>query len=213
MDRGATCLRIISKYYGNYFNLDSLRVLSDTSKSGTNFLKLALAAEKLGFSAFGARVNFSVLKQDVEMPCIAHWNQNHFIVIYKISNQYVYVSDLASGLLRYEIKDFLQGWAGEHGNGVVLVLQTTPSLFVQEDEENQSFNGFKYIIPFFSRYKKYVFPIVLSLIFAGLIQLSFPFLTQYLLDHGVKFRQMNIVYLVLFAQIFLFLGGTIHLLP
>jgi len=208
MDCGATCLRIISKYYGKFFNLDTLRTLTSTGKEGTNFLKLSRAAETLGYSTFGAKVNFASLKDEVEMPCIAHWDQNHFIVIYKISKHNVYVSDPAAGLLKYSIKDFIRGWADETGNGVVLMLETTPSFFTQEDDEKPIFDGVRYLVPFFAKYKKYTLHIVLSLVIAGLIQLAFPFLTQNLIDKGVKFKQLDIVYLILFAQLFLFVGRT-----
>lgn len=208
MDCGATCLRIVSKYYGKFYNLDTLRNLSDTNRGGTSLFKLSVAAEKIGFNSYGAKVTFLSLKSEVEMPCIAHWNQNHFVVIYRITNNYVYVSDPAAGLISYSIKDFLKGWGDNEGNGFVLILETTPAFFTHDDEDKAIINGYRYVLPFFSKYKKYGIHIVISLITVGLIQLAFPFLTQYLVDKGVKFKQMNIVYLVLFSQLFLFIGRT-----
>lgn len=208
MDCGATCLKIICKYYGKFFNLDTLRKLTETKKDGTNFLKISKAAESLGFNTFGAKVGLDSLLKEVEFPCIAHCDQNHFVVVYKVSKKFVYLSDPAAGLLKYSIKDFVTRWADSSGHGIILMLETTPTFFLREDEAHIRFNGMKYLLPFFTKYRKYGFQILLSLIAAGLIQLAFPFLTQNLVDRGVKYKRIDFVYLILFAQLFLFIGKT-----
>ncbi len=208
MDCGAACLKIISKYHGKYFSIDTLRSLCNITKSGTSFRKLSIAAEKLGFKTYGAKVDIKTLKNDVELPCIAHWNQNHFIVIYKITEKDVFVSDPASSLIRYSIKEFLRGWSGQDGNGAVLILETTSAFFTQEEEDSSITNGLQYVLPLFKKYTKYIKHILISLIAVGVIQLSFPFLTQYLIDYGVNFKRLDIIYLILIAQLFLFIGKT-----
>ena len=101
MDCGPTCLKIISKFYGKNYSLDFLRTLSRTNRAGSSLLGISEAAEKLGFRTVAAKLNFEDLEEESPLPCMAYWNQRHFVVIYKIKKNKVYVSDPAHGLLIY----------------------------------------------------------------------------------------------------------------
>ncbi|GAA4204410.1 peptidase domain-containing ABC transporter [Pedobacter jeongneungensis] len=206
MDCGPTCLRIVSKFYGKFFNLQSLRNLSKTTRAGSTMLGLLRASEKLGYNSFGAKVNLEMLQNEVDLPCVLHWNQNHFNVLYKITKTKAYISDPARGLLVYSIKDFLKGWASGGDIGFVLILEPTPAFYAQEDEENGIYKGIGFLLPFLKKYRSYGVHLLAGLVIGGALQLAFPYLTQSIVDNGIKNKNVNIIYMILAAQLFLFLG-------
>ncbi|NQX38198.1 ATP-binding cassette, subfamily B [Pedobacter steynii] len=206
MDCGPTCLRIISKYYGKFFNLQTLRNLSKTTRVGSSMLGLLRAAEKLGFNSFGAKVDIEMLQNEIDLPCVVHWNQNHFTVLYKITKTKVYTSDPAKGLLVYSIEEFMKGWSGGAEVGVILMLEPTPAFYAQEEEENGLYNGIGFLLPFMKKYKSYGLHLLFGLLLGGALQLAFPYLTQSIVDKGIKEKNVDLIYLILAAQLFLFLG-------
>ena len=116
-DCGPTCLRIISKFYGKNIPLQQIRNISETTRDGSSLLGLSDASENLGFKSLGVQVDFKTLKEEVPLPCIIHWNKNHFVVIYKIDkNDKVYISDPSYGLITYEKSEFIKRWIGENAN-------------------------------------------------------------------------------------------------
>src|SRR5438270_12438883 len=136
MDCGPSCLRIICKYYGKNFSLDFFRCLTHTSRMGTSLLSLSNAAEKLGMRTMGAKLSFFDLKEIAPFPCIAYWNQRHYIVVYKIKRNKIYVSDPAHGLLTYSVQEFLKAWAVDNDTGVVLTLEPGPDFEKIEEESH-----------------------------------------------------------------------------
>ncbi|HMG81828.1 MAG TPA: cysteine peptidase family C39 domain-containing protein, partial [Ferruginibacter sp.] len=145
MDCGPTCLRIICAYYGKKFSLEYLRQLSNTTRLGSSLLGISEAAEKLGLRTIGAKLSFEDLLTDVPVPCIAYWNQRHFIVIYKVTKNKVYVSDPAHGLIKYTKAEFLKGWATDNNEGVILSIETTPDFFEIPNEEKKTAGGLSFI--------------------------------------------------------------------
>src|ERR1700744_4045257 len=120
MDCGPTCLRIVCKYYGKSFTLERLRDLCHTTRAGATLLGISEAAEKLGFRTIGARLSFDDLREEAPFPCMAYWNQRHFVIVYKMKKDKVFVSDPAHGLLTYPRKEFLKGWAQGGEEGIIL---------------------------------------------------------------------------------------------
>lgn len=148
MDCGPTCLRIIAKYYGKSFSLQTLRDYCHISREGVSLLGISDAAEKIGFRTMGVKISFEQLCNEVSLPCIVHWNQCHFVVVYKIEKKknetYVYISDPASGLLKYKKDQFLKCWAqivsetsGKKTVGIALLLEPTPKFAEQKDEDSK----------------------------------------------------------------------------
>lgn len=213
-DCGPTCLRIISKFYKKNIPLQQIRNLSETTREGSSLLGLSEAAEKLGFRSLGIKIDFQTLKQEVPLPCIIHWNKRHFVVVYKIdkSNK-IYISDPSYGLITYSQKDFIKLWIGEGATekteeGIVLILETTPSFFQSEFDDKESKVSFKFIYKYFFKYKSLVFQLAAGLFAGSLLLLIFPFLTQSVVDIGIQNQDLNFIYLVLLAQIMLFIGNT-----
>lgn len=207
MDCGPTCLRIISKYYGKEFSLDFFRNLSSTTRAGSSLLGLSEAAEKTGFRALGLKIGFDDLKEEQPFPCIAYWYQQHFAVLYKIEGGKVYVSDPGHGRIVYTENEFLKGWASNTNNeGIILTIDPTPDFYSKELEDISSKRGFKFIAKYLNRYQYMMFQLFLGLIIGSFLQLLFPFLTQNIVDIGIKQHNLSFIYLVLFGQLLLFFG-------
>ena len=130
---GPTCLRMISKHYGKDVSLPEIIQISGTTREGSNLLGLSNAAEKIGFRTLSVKVPFDKFIEDAPLPCIAHWNQSHFVVIHKIKNDKIFIADPAHGLLVYTKEEFIKSWVSDgKDEGILLLLETTPD-FYNED--------------------------------------------------------------------------------
>ena len=208
MDCGPACLRIIGKYYRKSFSLEYLRSLSYTTRSGTTLLGISEAAEKLGFRTLGAKLSYEVLREDQPFPCIAYWEQRHFIVLYKIGKRKVYVSDPAHGLLSYTKQEFLKGWSVNNAEGIRLTLEPSPAFDHVEPDSGSHPGGLKFLYKYITRHGQLMVQLLLGLLAGSLLQLVFPFLTQSIVDVGIQNHNLSFIYLMLIAQLLLFTGKT-----
>ena len=110
MDCGPTCLRMIAKYYGHSYTLQTLRERSFITREGVSMLGISDAAESIGFRTTGVKISLEQLKKEALFPCILHWNQNHFVVLYKIKNDKYYISDPASKKVPFNEDEFKRCW-------------------------------------------------------------------------------------------------------
>jgi ATP-binding cassette subfamily B protein len=217
MDCGPTCLRMVAKYYGKNYTLQTLRDKSYITREGVSMLGISDAAEAIGFRSMGVRITFEQILKEAPLPCIAHWNQNHFVVVYKISKKrngqtYVYVSDPARGLIKFTKEEFVSSWANtkEDGDdkGLCLLLEPTPDFYQSEDEKiNKS--GFKFLFSYLRPYKKIIIQLFLGLLLGSLLQLIFPFLTQSIVDKGINTQDLDFVTLIIIAQLVLIFSRTL----
>jgi ATP-binding cassette, subfamily B, bacterial len=208
-DCGATCIKIIAKYYGKIINTHQLRLLSETTREGSSLLNLSEAVEKIGFRSLGAKLTFVKLLE-VPLPCIVHWNKNHFTVVYKIKKGVVHISDPAHGLITYSKDEFIRHWIGNNANeeteeGIALLVEPTPFFYKEEFEKDEPF-GFNFIFKYLFKYKKFIVQLIIGLLAGSLLQLILPFLTQSVVDVGIQNQDINFIYLILFAQLFLYIG-------
>ncbi|MGG9963923.1 peptidase domain-containing ABC transporter [Ferruginibacter sp. SUN106] len=209
MDCGPSCLRIICKFYGKTFSLEYFRSLTFTSRSGTSMLSLSKAAEKLKLRTMAAKLSFDDLTETQPFPCIAYWNQKHFLVIYKIKKNKIYVSDPAHGLLTYNKEEFLKSWCIDNDKGIILSLEPTSEFHDEPDEkQTSSEKNFGSIFKYVLKYKREMVQIIAGLVVASLLQVFFPFLTKSVVDIGIYNRDMQFIYMVLLAQLMVFLGKT-----
>ncbi len=217
MDCGPTSLRMIAKYYGKTYSLQTLRDKSYITREGVSMLGISDAAEAIGFRSMGVRISFEQLIAEAPLPCIAHWNQNHFVVVYDIKKKrngdyIVYVSDPARGLIKFTKEEFMKGWAntkeGGEEKGLCLLLETTPDFYAAEDEKiNKS--GFRFLFSYLRPFKKIITQLFLGLLVGSLLQLIFPFLTQSIVDKGINTQDLNFVTLIIVAQLVLIFSRTI----
>ncbi|WP_136468920.1 peptidase domain-containing ABC transporter [Flagellimonas onchidii] len=210
-DCGPTCLRIIAKHYSKLISLQEIRELAETTREGSNLLKLSDAAETIGFKTIGAKLSYKQL-EEVPMPCIVHWNKQHFVVVYKIKKGIVYISDPSYGLITYTVKDFLPRWIGNNATedtkeGIVLLLETTPK-FKKLHWEDTDKKSLRFLFQYVFKYKGLLVQLCIGLLVGSLLQLIFPFLTQSIVDVGIQNQDINFIYVVLAAQVMLFLGRT-----
>ena len=229
-DCGPTCIKIIAKHYGKIISIQKLRDMAETTREGSSLLGLSESAEKIGFHTIGVKIDFEKLLE-IPLPCIVHWNKNHFVVVYKIKvpsafgispkgrvkkDEIIYISDPAHGLLNYTKEEFIKRWIGNNAietteEGVALLIEPTPKFYSDDfdfDHEEEIKFDFKFISKYLLRYKKFIVQLAIGLLAGSLLQLIVPFLTQSIVDVGIQNQDINFIYLILFAQLFLFFGRT-----
>ncbi|MFP4025546.1 MAG: peptidase domain-containing ABC transporter [Thiohalospira sp.] len=216
MDCGPSCVRMIAKYYGKNYTLQTLRDKSYITREGVSMLGISDAAEDIGFRSMGVRITFEQLIHEAPLPCIAHWTQNHFVVVFKIKQTkkgvFVHVADPARGIIKFTKEEFISGWAttkeGGEEKGLCLLLETTPDFYQAEDEKPDK-SGFKFLFSYLRPYKKIITQLFLGLILGSLLQLIFPFLTQSIVDKGINNQDLGFVTLIIIAQLVLIFSRTI----
>jgi len=219
-DCGPTCIKIVAKHYGKIINTQQLRNLSETTREGSSLLGLSEAVESVGFRSLGVKLSLEKLLE-APLPCILHWNKNHYVVLYKIKqikkhgkkDLEVFVSDPAHGLLKYNKEEFLKFWIGNNATdqteeGIALLLEPTAKFYDSDFESDNKEFGFGLLSRYVFKYKAFLWQLVIGLLAASLLQLIFPFLTQSVVDVGIENQDIHFVYLILFAQLALFLGRT-----
>ncbi|MEL6866965.1 MAG: peptidase domain-containing ABC transporter [Bacteroidota bacterium] len=211
MDCGPTCLRMIFQYYGRSYNLQTLRDLCHIDREGVSMEGICEAAESLGMRTLAVKISYttddpeSASLQDVPLPFIAHWEQRHFVVVYKINKKHVWVADPGKSKLKLTRRQFEKSWASEGDMGIALLLETTPEFDLQEGEQIKK-SGFGFLFRYFKPYRALMGQLLLGLLLGSIFQLIFPFLTQAIVDVGIENQDIGFVYLVLAAQLMLFIG-------
>ena len=213
MDCGPTCLKMIAVYYGQNYTLEYLRSKSYFSRNGVSLKGIMEAAETIGFRTMSIKVplysegNEHIGLSEAPLPCIVHWDQKHFVVVYKYSRKYVWIADPANGKHKLNHKEFQRHWISDDGKGIALLLDTTPNFFEQEQEAIEK-RGFSFLIKYLSPYKKLIFQLSIGLLLGSLFQLIFPFLTQSIVDIGIQNQNIGFIWLILIAQLMVFVGQT-----
>ncbi len=215
MDCGSTSLRMIAKYYGKEYSAEMLRNHCHITRNGVSMLGISEAAEYLGFRTLGVKITMEQLAHDASLPCILHWNQNHFVVCYKVkknrSGRYrFYIADPASQKLCYTEEEFMRCWLSTsvQGRDCGMALLMVPGVnFGKRKEECENHSQslgffFKYLKP----YHRQVVVLLLGMLLGSLLQLVFPFLTQALVDRGINGKNLGFVTLILIAQLVLFIA-------
>lgn len=205
-DCGPTCLRMIAKFHGKTFSREFLREKAHITKEGVNLAGIAEAAEEIQLRTLGMQVSLQSLVNEVPTPFIVPWRQKHFVVVHKTTKDKIFVADPAFGLLSYTHEKFMEAWTSKgKENGFVLILEPNTKFYGLNDVNNEN-QGFKFIIPYLKPYKSLVYQLLIGLFVGGVIQLIFPFLMQSVVDFGIQNQNINFIYLILIAQIVLFLN-------
>jgi ATP-binding cassette, subfamily B, bacterial len=205
MDCGPTCLKMIAEHYGRRYSLPYLRERCYLTREGVSMLGISQGAEAVGLRTLAVKIDYQRLSQEVPLPCIVHWNQTHFVVVYKVSKNLVYVSDPASSLLQYPKADFLKSWLAQGEiQGIALLLEPTPDFYQSTSEQPTPQKGFGYLRHYLSPYRLWIVQILLGLLLGAVLQFLFPFLTQSIVDNGIHNQNLGFIQLVLVAQLMLF---------
>ena len=209
MDCGPTCLRMVAAHYGKRYSLEGLREKSFLTREGVSMLGISEAAEKIGLRSICVQVDYGRLRE-APLPCIVHWNQQHFVVVYKMDGRQVWVADPGAGKLRYTRAEFCRCWLSSKKDGldtgVALLLEPTPEFYAQEDDGDEgemNRKGFAFMYSYLKPYRQLVGQLLLGLLLGSGIQLMLPFLTQSVVDFGINNQNLGFIWLVLVAQLVL----------
>lgn len=215
MDCGPSCLRMIAKYYGRSYTLQTLRERCFITREGVSMLGISDAAEYIGFRTIGVRISFDQLIKEANLPCILHWNQNHFVVCYRIEchkngEVSLYIADPASRKLIYHKEEFLRCWISKKENstdtGTALLLEPSPLFDSIDDEKRSSRRDFAFFVKYLLPYKSQFAQLIIGMLVGSGIQMIFPFLTQALVDTGIRDRNLSFITLILITQLLLFIS-------
>lgn len=202
MDCGPTCLRIVLLHYKVWSRLDDIRRLCNTSRDGTTMLNLRRAAEEVGFHAYGVAVDYDTMLNEIHLPIILHWMDTHFVVVYKIKRNRVYISDPSRGLVHYSKEEFKKKCMNVEGLCSVLVLEPTSSIQNYHTEKKNIVTTLSLLKKYVRDHKKLLFQLVIGLVASLFFQTLFPFLTQSIIDVGIKNKDINFVLVILTLQLF-----------
>ena len=212
---GITCLQMVCKHFGREVSLRTLSKLCVATSEGVSMLGVNEAANKLGLRTMCARTDFDTLSK-ATLPCVLHWNQNHFVVLYKVrKGRIFYVADPGKGLVKYNLEEFGKHWVstasqGEE-KGIAMFLEPTLEFYshkVDNEKEDGSPRSFQFLFGYIKQYRKYFGQIVLGLLVGSLLQLILPFLTQSIVDVGIKNQNIGFIWLILLGQLMLTISRT-----
>jgi ATP-binding cassette, subfamily B, bacterial HlyB/CyaB len=191
MSCGTTCLMMIAKYYGKFFSSSRLRELAYVDRSGSSLANLASAAEQIGFTTRGMKLDYEKL-MSVTHPCIIHWQGYHYVVVYRITGDEVWVADPALGLRKYKKNYFMENWTG-----IALILEPTPEFKKQEEDISSIRNFLQFVMP----YRTILFEILTASIILNLFGLTTPIFTQNVIDKVILHNNMSLLNIMLIGML------------
>lgn len=213
MDCGPTCLRMIAQHHGKSYSLQYLREKSYLDREGVSLKGISEAAESIGLRSLAVKIPFENGKDEpslltAPLPGVAHWNQNHFVVIIKANHKYVWIADPGAGKFKLERKVFERHWISDVDKGILLLLEPGQEFYHQENNVNNK-AGFTFLLSYLIPYRKLLWQLALGLAISSVFSLLFPFLTQSIVDVGIQNQNIGFIYLILIGQLMLFFGQTV----
>ena len=209
-DCGPSCLRMIAKYYGRSYSIQYLREQAFITREGVSMLGISDAAERIGFRTMGVKVTLEQLRTEVPLPCVLHWNQNHFVVLYKVKNGKYYIADPATKKLVYEESELARCWCSTvvegKDTGAALLFEPGPDFYDREEEDTRTGKGLSFFFRYLTPYRRELFQLVLGMLTASILQLILPFLTQSIVDTGIRDGNLSFITLILIAQLVIFVA-------
>ena len=215
MECGATCLRMIAKFHGKEYSAETMQNLCVVTREGVSMLGIADAAEYIGFRTICGRMTLGKMVEQRPFPCILHWNQDHFVVLYDVKKKQdgksvFYIADPGKNLLRIDEEEFRNAWISTRSRGeekgILMALQPTPAFYKRKDERHTGRDPFHFLWGYMKPYKRFFIQLLLGLALGSVLQLIFPFLTQAIVDKGIATKNLNLIYLILAGQLMLVLS-------
>lgn len=218
MGCGPSCLAMVMEYYGKTADMKEINVITYMSRSGVSLRGISKAAESLGFNTMGGCISIDTLLEKANLPCIVYWEQNHFVVVYKIKRHKktnevsIFVADPAKDLMKFTKIEFCKYWINTQSNqepkGVVLLLRPTESFYHRNSRAELSKKDFTVLGKYIKGYNRFFIQLIGGLFVISIMQLIFPFLTQSVVDVGIGNKDISFVWLVLIAQLMLLFSRT-----
>ena len=212
MQCGIACLQMVCQYYGRTYSMEAISNFCHATTEGVSMLGISEAFEALGIESVSAKVSVEKLTK-APMPCILHWSQNHFVVLYRVKKgREFYIADPAKGLVNYNSDEFCRHWIStiEDGveKGVVMFLEPTEEFYHKDIPMRKENHSISFLMKYFRQYQGQLSLIALTLILGSLVQLVLPFLTQQIVDTGIKNRDIDFIWLILAGQLVLVVSRT-----
>ena len=212
MQCGIACLSMICHHYKKSYSIETLSKYCIATNQGVSLLGMSKAANEVGLQTVCAKLSVNQLSQ-VKLPCIIHWNQNHFVVLYKVKNGKKYsIADPGKGLLSYSLEEFCNHWTNfttdGDKKGIAMLLEPTDEFRSQNDDNTSKNRSFRFLYGYIKLYRKYFTQIILGLFLGCLLQLLMPFLTQAIVDIGIKYNDIGFIWLVLLGELMIVTGRT-----
>lgn len=212
MQCGIASLAMICTYHGKKISDKELSNICFASNEGISLKGLCDAADKLGYNCFPGKVTVEYLSNGC-LPCILHWNQNHFVVLYKVSkNNIFHIADPGKGIIKYSVTDFKNHWVETVSNGeekgIALFLEPGDNFKMTSKVESSTPHSFRFLYNYLNQYRKYFTTIILGLLLGCILQLILPFLTQSIVDLGIKHNDISLIWLILAGELMIVIGRT-----
>ncbi|MDI3318486.1 peptidase domain-containing ABC transporter [Pinibacter soli] len=201
-DCGPACVKIISKFYGQFYSLPYLRDLCNIGTEGVSLLDICNACEIIGLKTKCIQLSFDDFKV-MPLPSIVHWKSNHFIVVYKITKSHVKVSDPGRGLLKYTIAEFKRDWIDADG-AVGTVIAIEPMADFSQRHKNSKIERrktFENFLSYFTPYRKSFANLLIVMLLATLLQGVLPFISKSVIDVGIQANDITFINMMLIANI------------
>lgn len=218
MDCGVACISMICRWYGIAMSIPELKKTCVPTREGVSMKRVAATLEELGFNVVGGRATTRMLIGKAVLPVILHWNQDHFVVLFRVTSKqgknWFHISDPALGVVKYSEEEFEKHWIStrthQEDKGVALFVyyNRNAASHPEKGQREKSKPSLMDLLPYFSRYKYFFLLLVLGYIVISLVQLIFPYLTKSIVDVGIADSNLNFILLILIAQLILLLGST-----
>jgi ATP-binding cassette subfamily B protein len=200
-DCGPACIKIIAKYYGRFFSLQYLRDVCGVSREGISFLDISAACEHIGIRTKALKLTWEEL-QLLPLPCVVHWNNSHYIVVYKVTKTKVWVSDPAKGLLTYKAQEFKKGWLYNNTKWAVMAMEPMAD-FKQRNARDKSERKrtFENFLGYFTPYKGSFVTLFIVMLIVTLLQALLPFISKAVIDVGIQTNDIDFINMVLIGNV------------
>lgn len=212
MQCGVACLAMISNQYGKNISLSEVSNYCHAQVSGVSLKSIYDGAKAIGLNSWASRISVNNLLQS-NKPCILHWNQKHFVVLYKVKQgKKFYIADPGKGLIKYNRDDFESHWvsakdSGEN-QGIAMFFEPTLDFYKTRVFCIEDKRSFKFLTSYVWEYRRYFLQIFFSLIFVCLLQLIMPFLTQGIVDLGIAHKDVKLIWTILLGELAIVIGKT-----
>lgn len=213
MQCGISCMCMICRYYGKYISLRFLEQYCTPSREGVSLKSLADLCEFLKIDYTAGKAGIDDLKE-CPLPCVLHWNQNHFVVLYKIDRKGTrfWIADPAKGKYKMSLEEFSNHWISTVSNdvkkGIAMFIKKTEEFENIDFDDFENRRSFRFLWKYIFQYRRYFLQIILGLGLGCVLQLTMPFLTQWIVDIGINHKDIKFIWLVLLGELMIVTGRT-----
>lgn len=212
MQCGVACLAMISCHLGKKISLTEVSNYCHARTTGVSLKSISDGAKAIGLNSWASCISVDKLSHG-DKPCILHWNQKHFVVLYKVKDGNVfYVADPGKGLIKYNREEFERHWVSTKGNGqhmgIAMFFEPTSEFYEKNEDRIDERRSFRFLASYIMEYRRYFMQVFLSLLFVCLLQLVMPFLTQGIVDLGIAHKDVHLIFAILLGELAIVIGKT-----